>query len=140
MGLRSGQTRLMFFPSSIIHQTPKAVNLSYEEVWIPMDNGKLNGWWIAGNCANCPTILYFHGNSSNLGDLLDKALFFDRLGVSILLIDYRGYGKSQGKFPDEIQLYEDAEASWLYLTQKQQIAPIILLYTVILWGVQLPLN
>ena len=62
MGLRTGQTRLMFFPSSIIRQTPKAVNLSYEEIWISMDNRKLHGWWIDGDCDNCPTVLYFYGN------------------------------------------------------------------------------
>jgi len=123
IGLRIGQTRLMFFPSATINHTPKNVNLNYQEVWIPTREGKLNGWWISANSPNNPTVLYFHGNSSNLGDLLDKAVFFHQLGVSILLVDYRGYGKSQGAFPNETRLYEDAEASWFYLTQKQQIAP-----------------
>ncbi|NES25225.1 MAG: alpha/beta hydrolase, partial [Symploca sp. SIO3E6] len=48
---------------------------------------------------------------------------------SCLMIDYRGYGKSQGKFPTECSAYEDVEAAWNYLTQVRQIPPEqILLY------------
>ncbi len=123
IGLRIGQTHLIFFPSSAINNTPKDIKLNYEEIWITMPKGQLYGWWIDSNLLKSPTVLYFYGNSSNLGDLLDKVEFFHDLGVSILLIDYRGYGKSQGAFPNEISLYEDAEASWSYLTIKKQILP-----------------
>jgi pimeloyl-ACP methyl ester carboxylesterase len=68
-------------------------------------------------------LLYFHGNGSNIGDNVHRASRFHQLGLSVLLIDYRGYGKSSGPFPNESLVYEDAEAAWTYLTQQRRIAP-----------------
>jgi hypothetical protein len=39
------------------------------------------------------------------------------------MIDYRGYGQSEGEFPSEARLYEDAEVAWNYLTQTRTIDP-----------------
>ena len=46
---------------------------------------------------------------------------FQSLGYSTLLVDYRGYGKSTGR-PSEEGTYRDADAAWLWLTQKVGIA------------------
>ena len=62
------------------------------------------------------SLLYFHGNGSNNGDLTELAAIFHQLEVSVLLIDYRGYGKSSPIFPNEVRVYEDAVAAWQYLT------------------------
>ncbi|ELR97469.1 alpha/beta hydrolase [Gloeocapsa sp. PCC 73106] len=119
--LRIAQTRLLFFPSAEVALTPLAVNLPYENVEIVMGESKLSAWWIPAKQPEGPTLLYLHGNGSNLGDLLDEALIFYNLGISTLLIDYRGYGESQGPFPNEVRVYEDAEAAWRYLTTQRQI-------------------
>ncbi|MBD0393413.1 MAG: alpha/beta hydrolase, partial [Microcoleus sp. C1-bin4] len=60
-------------------------------------------------------VLYLHGNGSNVGANVEHANRFHRLGLSVFLIDYRGYGKSQGNFPSESQVYEDAQIAWDYL-------------------------
>lgn len=116
-----GQNRLIFFPSSVVNVTPAMVNLSYEDLWITVAENKLHSWWIASVKPRGPVVLYLHGNGSNLGDLLHQAQIFHQLGFSLLLIDYRGYGKSQGDFPDETSVYEDAEAAWVYLTTQKKI-------------------
>lgn len=120
--LRWGQTRLMFFPSSSLKATPETVGLAYEDIWLSMPLGNVHGWWIPA-APNAPVVLYFHGNGSNLGDLVSRAERLHRLGIAVLLIDYRGYGRSQGAFPSEDSVYEDATAAWHYLTQTRQIAP-----------------
>ena len=123
LSLRLGQTRLIFFPDSMIKSTPQKHNLNYQDVWIDVREDKIHGWWIQAQQKSAPVLLYFHGNGSNNGDLVDLALIFHKLGLSVLLIDYRGYGKSSLIFPNEKRLYEDAEAAWQYLTDIQKIEP-----------------
>jgi uncharacterized protein len=120
--LWAGQARLMFFPSPALKATPASIGLTYETVWLPMPVGQIESWWIPAT-PHAPVVLYFHGNSSNLGDLVNRAHRLHQLGVAVLLIDYRGYGRSSGAFPSEASVYEDAAAAWHYLTQTRQIAP-----------------
>ena len=130
--LRLGQTRLIFHPSPIVKSTPADYDLPYEEVWLTVPNGKIHGWWLPASKAEAPVLLYLHGNGSNNGDTVGHALRFFRLGFSVLLIDYRGYGYSgfgekdktqHNSFPDEAKVYEDAEAAWKYLIQDKAIKP-----------------
>ena len=123
------QTRMIFFPDALIKSTPTEVGLTYEDVWLATTNGQVHGWWIPNEFDTrfktnnkIPVILFFHGNGSNLGDLVSRAQPFHQWGYSTLLIDYRGYGQSSGPFPSEQRVYEDAELSWRYLTEQQQIS------------------
>ena len=121
--LRFRQTKLIFFPDSQIKSTPQAYGLDYQDVWLTIGADKVHGWWIPTAKSSAPALLYFHGNGSNNGDLTELAAIFHQLEVSVLLIDYRGYGKSSPIFPNEARVYEDALAAWQYLTQVQQIEP-----------------
>jgi|GEM_PF-6936031 hypothetical protein len=89
------QPRLIFFPSSVIEKTPAYYNLAYEEVWLPIKTAsgieKIHGWWIP-NSRNAQVLLYLHGNGINIGANAGHANNFHRMGFSVLLIDYRGYG------------------------------------------------
>lgn len=128
------QNRFIFRPSKTIRTTPAAYNLDYQEVWLSIvtASGKKNQihcWWIPSTAPKAKVWLYLHGNSLNMGENLERALKCHQLGFSCLMLDYRGYGQSQGKFPTEFNSYEDAEAAWNYLTQVKQIPPQeILLY------------
>ncbi len=53
-------------------------------------------------------ILYFHGNADNLQRWGKYAGDLTRFGYDILMVDYRGYGKSGGE-PSEVTLYQDAQ-------------------------------
>lgn len=117
LALRQWQTRLTFLPSRRIKYTPDQYQMPYEEVWIPVDadgEAQLNGWWIPVEGAT-QAVLLLHGNGFNMGANLPQAQVFYRLGYSVLLIDYQGYGKSLGKFPTETQVYGDAQAGLDYL-------------------------
>lgn len=121
--LRFGQNRLIFVPDRQIRSTPQEYNLDYRDVWINLAQDRVHGWWIPGKRPAMPTLLYFHGNASNNGDLVEVAALFQQLGVSVLLVDYRGYGQSSPIFPNEERAYQDAEAAWKYLTSELQIEP-----------------
>ena len=121
--LRLGQTKLIFFPDRQIKSTPHEYGLDYQDVWIDVGSDKVHGWWIPTAKLSTPALLYFHGNSSNLGDLTEIAAIFHQLEVSVFLIDYRGYGKSSPIFPNETRVYEDVEAAWQYLIQTRQLEP-----------------
>lgn len=135
LALRRYQTRFIFRPSATLDATPAAAQLAYEEIWLPVGEGQVHGWWIPAAAAPAsraqttpaPAILYLHGNGSNLGDLVNRARRFHQWGYSILLIDYRGYGRSSGPFPNEARVYEDAETAWQYLSQ-QVAADRIVIY------------
>ena len=88
-----------------------------------MDREKIHGWWLPSSEQSAPVLLYFHGNGSNNGDVVDVAAIFHDLGLSVLLIDYRGYGKSSPTFPNEKKVCQDAVAAWKYLTSDRQIKP-----------------
>lgn len=118
------QTRMIFFPSPIIETTPADLGMSYEDVWLPVGKqDQIHGWWIPARGNEAGVVLYLHGNGINVGANVGQANRFHQLDLSVLLIDYRGYGRSRGNFPNEQQVYQDAEASWRYLTQTRQIPP-----------------
>lgn len=122
--LLTQQRRLMFFPSSTLVTNPEqAYNLRYEEVWIPVQTEKVHAWWIPAAQPERGVVLHFHGNGSNISGNLSQAVRFHQLGYSVLMVDYRGYGRSTGEFPSEASVYQDAEASWAYLTQQRRISP-----------------
>lgn len=68
-----------------------------------------------------PTILYFHGNAGNIGHRVPNALLMlVNLKANVVLVDYRGYGKSEGE-PSEGGLYLDAEATLDYVMTRPDL-------------------
>ncbi|NJL37395.1 MAG: alpha/beta fold hydrolase [Leptolyngbyaceae cyanobacterium SM1_4_3] len=124
------QTRMIFFPSPYIQTTPTEFNLPYEEVWIPVEDGdqaeRIHGWWIPAESEQ--VLLYLHGNGANIGANVAQANRFYQLGFSVLLVDYRGYGRSEGNFPTEASVYADAQTAWDYLIQRGVAPEQIFIY------------
>ncbi len=120
------QSRLMFSPPPKVYRTPADLKLHYQDVWLSVATGskieRFHGWWIAADSPKAITLLYLHGKGAN-GGAVNQAAHFHRLGYSILLIDYRGYGLSEGGFPTESQVDEDAETAWNYLVRERRISP-----------------
>ncbi len=116
------ESRSIFFPMKKIEFTPGLVNLAFEDVYITTsDNIKLNGWFIP--CDNARyTFLFCHGNAGNIGHRIEKIIIFREIGVNVFIIDYRGYGNSEGK-PSERGIYLDAKAGYDYLVNTRKIKP-----------------
>jgi fermentation-respiration switch protein FrsA (DUF1100 family) len=108
--------------------TPDEISLVYEDVWLKVANKKgetegIHGWWLPNSTPNSPVLLYLHGNGKNISGNLGRAEFYHQQGFSVFLIDYRGYGKSQGQFPNETRVYQDAQLAYDYLVKEKGIKP-----------------
>jgi fermentation-respiration switch protein FrsA (DUF1100 family) len=67
------------------------------------------------------TMLLFHGNAGNIGHRLPIGkVLADSLGCSVLMLEYRGYGKSTGT-PDEDGLTIDAQTGLDYIRQRSDL-------------------
>lgn len=118
------QRQLIFFPCHTIEATPTDYGLPYESVWISVTNKEMiHGWWLPAQQADAPVLLYLHGNRGNMSANLARVKRLYAMGVSLFLIDYRGYGLSEGPFPSEQRVYDDAETAWNYLVQQRNIPP-----------------
>lgn len=88
------------------------------------DGLELHAWWVPADpvreTATCGTVAFFHGNAGNLAGRAPIAQALSRLGYDVLLFDYRGYGRSEGK-PTEAGLYLDGEAAYAYLREERRV-------------------
>ncbi len=108
------QSSFVFFPSREILATPAALGLAFEPVEIRTeDSVRLAGWFVPAREASA-TVLFLHGNAGNISHRLMALDTLHRLGLEILIVDYRGYGASTGS-PSERGSYRDALAAWDYL-------------------------
>lgn len=116
------QSRYVYFPAREITADPSDMGLLYEEVTIRTSDGiDLSGWYIPADKPRA-VVLFFHGNGGNISNRLDLIEIFCGLNLSVFIIDYRGYGKSEGE-PTEEGTYLDAKAAWDYLIKKKKIVP-----------------
>ncbi len=116
------QARLVFIPSRTVFATPQRIGLPFEDVWLQSAGGaRIHGWYISHPEAR-GTLLFLHGNAGNIGDRLDSLAIFHGLGLNVLIIDYQGYGKSEGSI-GETESYQDAEAAWRHLVETRGIPP-----------------
>lgn len=116
------QPGMVFYPTRALQATPSDWGLAFEDVALTTDDGvRLHGWHIPHPGAT-QTLLFFHGNAGNISHRGDSIAIFHRLGLSVLIIDYRGYGRSAGR-PSELGLYRDASAAWDHLVSERGIAP-----------------
>ncbi|MBM4322339.1 MAG: alpha/beta hydrolase [Deltaproteobacteria bacterium] len=111
----------IFFPEKEFWAFPKDVGMEYEDIYLPCSDGiTIHGWFIPG-CGET-VILLFHGNGGNISHRIEKIRLLCYPEISALMIDYHGYGLSQGQ-PSEASCYLDALTAWDFLTQKRGIDP-----------------
>ncbi len=110
------QSKFIYFPSRRIELTPANVGLEFEDRTLTTQDGvRISAWWVPRGDARA-TVLFFHGNAGNNGDRVPELQTLHALGYNVLIVDYRGYGRSEGS-PGETETYLDAQAAWEHLTQ-----------------------
>lgn len=118
------QARMLYLadvPGRALERRPADIDADYEDVSIETSDGvALHGWFVPGNGER--VLLFFHGNAGNISHRLESISQFLRLGLSVLIIDYRGYGHSEGRTTEQ-GIYRDAEAAWRYLTEVRALPP-----------------
>nr|XP_054755448.1 protein ABHD13-like [Lytechinus pictus] len=126
------QDFLLYFPdnpkmSTVFVPSAAILELPYENLTIKTSDWvKISGVLFKqppDRAARSPTILFLHGNAGNLGHRLFNAkMLYTVCHCNILLLDYRGYGRSEGT-PSESGLYTDAQSALDYLHTRRDIDP-----------------
>jgi alpha-beta hydrolase superfamily lysophospholipase len=95
---------------------------NFEEHWIAVgEKGeKLHAWFSPADRTDAPALLYLHGARWDLSGSATRIPRWNRMGFSVLAIDYRGFGQSSPRSPTEQSANEDAEVAWTYL---KKLAP-----------------
>lgn len=123
------QRKLLYLPDKKIGGPEIYGLVGFSEYFIKTpDNFSLQAWYKPAK-ADMPTILYFHGNASHMGNRAGIYSALARKGFGVLSVSYRGYGKSEGS-PHEQGLYTDARTAIAFLTEQNKIP----LENIILYG------
>lgn len=109
---RSAIDRFVYFPIRYPEgEWQLQAGTGAQDRWLTAADGtRLNAWWFPKSDARFAT-LYLHGNGGNVTHRVHHARAILAAGSALLVLDYRGYGKSQGQ-PSEHGLYEDAETAY----------------------------
>ncbi len=108
--------RFIYFPDDYLVATPADLGMEYEDVVLDVGGETTHGWLVPGT--GDQTLLWFHGNAGNISHRLDNLrLLHDRVGVSILIVDYGGYGRSTGS-PSEARMFADARATLDFVLER----------------------
>lgn len=114
------QERLLYLPHVGRDHVanPADRGMPWEEVALTTEDGlTLDAWWVPAQHER-GSLLFFHGNAGNISHRLDSIRQFHRLGLSVLILDYRGYGRSEGR-PSEDGTALDARAGWRWLVEER---------------------
>lgn len=131
LSARLMENSLIYFPSRhpAGRWNPEDTGLRVEDVWLATEDGvRIHGWYAKAQeaeskaDATAPGILFFHGNGGNLTDRIEKLRLLTGLSADVFILDYRGYGKSEGR-PDEAGIYRDGEAAYDHLTDERSVVP-----------------
>ena len=113
---------LVFAPSRYPEGDWQPAGLDFEDAWFTASDGtRLHGWYVA-HAQPRAVVLFCHGNAGNValwgGEL---RILHDRMGVTAMGFDYRGYGRSEGT-PSEAGVLADARAARTWLARRAGVA------------------
>lgn len=121
---RSLERQLIYFPTRIDRSapTPRIPGAAVDEIWLRTSDGvRIHALDVRPE-RPFADVLFFHGNAGSLYDRVENIARLADAGFRVLIVDYRGYGKSEGR-PSEGGLYRDADAAYAYLTESGGVAP-----------------
>lgn len=127
--LLSGCSRMLFMPMRPLVRTPADVGIAYRDVELAAADGtRLAAWWLPAQGQAKGTVLFLHGNAENISTHLASVYWLPAEGYQVLLLDYRGFGGSEGK-PRIPAVFADLHAAfdWLAGEPTTQGLPLFLL-------------
>jgi fermentation-respiration switch protein FrsA (DUF1100 family) len=124
------QSSLIFHSSPLKSLSPEGIEV--ENVYFETADGLvLHGWFYDAKIEDAPTVVFSHGNAGNVSLYRDQLEVFRELGMSGLVYDYRGFGRSEGELPkNETEFFQDAEAALQFLQNEKGIDKS----NIIAWG------
>jgi len=128
--LKTNETEIVyyeFYGQGPLQSPSDSLELNFQRIELNTEDGlKLIGWIVpsAKDSSSGPWLLFCHGNASDISypDYILRYKIFNKIGINVLAIDYRGFGESGGK-PSEEGLYNDALTAYNYLNKTIKISP-----------------
>lgn len=107
-------SRAMLFPREMVRAVPSALATpGLERMWLETDEGRVEAWLLPGDGVSAdrpgPAVVFAHGNAELIDHWPELLARYRRLGVSVVLPEYRGYGRSAGR-PSEDAIRADLRA------------------------------
>ena len=124
-----GCESLFFWPTKDLIRSPEMFDFTKQDVFFTAEDGtKLHAWKLSAQNEKRGTIFFLHGNAQNLSYHVANVYWLAERGWEIFIMDYRGYGLSQG-VPDFASVQKDALAGYQsVLSQRSDTLPVIV------WG------
>jgi uncharacterized protein len=124
LALRWFEHTVTFHPLRYDDRTGWKQPTGAQDVWLKTSDGvRLHGWLFeAKNRPALATVLHFHGNGGNISSVGWVGERLSSRGFDVLLLDYRGYGRSEGDVDGETGLYADADAGYEYVTKTRGVS------------------
>jgi len=122
LGKNAGN-RFFYYPTKTGPYPPDQYGFEFEDVTFPSEDGvKLHGWFIKAPKVKIPkgTVVFSHGNTGAVGYHVGFASWLIKGGYQVLLYDYRGFGKSEGKLDREGML-KDVRSAFAYLKTRKDV-------------------
>lgn len=104
------QEKLIFFPEKLSRDHRFRFDQPFQEMSFTMKDGKLLNGVLFKADSSRGLIFYLHGNAGSLDGWGDVARFYTDARYDLFMLDYRGYGKSEGKISSQDQFYSDVQA------------------------------
>ena len=115
--------RMFFYPDSNNYGNPKSLGLVHDDLFFAAPDGaRLHGWFIKARGPAKGTVLHLHGNAANIGNHLPLVAWLPEQGFNVLMFDYRGFGRSQGR-PTLDGVVQDARAALAALRARPDVDP-----------------
>jgi uncharacterized protein len=124
-GLRWLESAMTFRPARMTEKEKSLVPEGAESVWFKSADGtRLHGWFFETQAGpEIATVIFFHGNGGNIGNVGWVGQRFAQRGFDVLLFDYRGYGASDGVAANESDLYADGDAAVAFVRNEKGARP-----------------
>jgi alpha-beta hydrolase superfamily lysophospholipase len=121
------QEKMIFFPKYLDSHFQFTFQQKFEEINIKTaDNKTLSGILFKVDSSK-GIIFYLHGNAGALDSWGEVAKTYTNLHYDVFMIDYRGYGKSEGHIASQQQLFEDVQLAYDFVKKRYPENKIIVL-------------
>ena len=113
--------RMFFYPDSVTYTTPAQLGVRADDVqMVTADGSRLHGWFLPAVGKAKATVLHLHGNAANVSNHLPLVAWLPARGYNVLMVDYRGFGRSEGK-PSLDGIVDDAAAALAHLRTRTDV-------------------
>jgi uncharacterized protein len=115
--------RMFFYPNSVTYTSPAQLGVRADDVEIRTPDGlALHGWFLPAQGEAKGTVLHLHGNAANVSNHLPLVSWLPARGYNVLMLDYRGFGRSEGR-PTLDGIVTDAVAALAFLRTRPDVDP-----------------